>query len=246
MSCCEGQKMNATEPAFSAADSAYDIVLNAHFVQRVAHRMNRQTHFLCTDGADATNPEGFRLRQLSGIQDEAFVTYPLIEILKVVLGICRCMDCDDDRRLDLRLQEWSQAQLIHACHQCLIVLGIPRQARHLTTFGEKLTERFMEGYYDMGWRREAPLRGFFHVYPLVIQIERERQRVTCTFFQYVLAHQNKTHSWRAFDTLSAGGNDRVKWDLLSINFQCAKGAHRVNDQTLAVMGDDFGDVGHRV
>ena len=135
--------------------------------------MHRLPHFVRTDGADAADAEGLGLGQLAWVENKTFIADQVVKSLELVAAAVRRVHGDNDRRLDLGRQELNQSQFAHAGHQGVIVRRVTRQPRRLAAFREKLIQRLMEGNHDMRRRREAPLRGFFHVGPLVVQVQRE-------------------------------------------------------------------------
>src|ERR1041384_376830 len=69
---------------------------NPHLAQCITHGVHRQAHLVRTDRADAADAEGLDLRELAGIEDEAFVAHARIEFLERVSWIGGSMEGDDD------------------------------------------------------------------------------------------------------------------------------------------------------
>ena len=90
-------------------------------------------------------------------------------------------------------------------------------------------------------RRVAPLRGPFHVRPLVVQVERERSRIAGAFFEHAAPREHEPHSRRALDALARRRDQRVERHGARIDAEGRERAHRVDDETLAMPRDDLGD-----
>src|SRR5512146_932718 len=86
-------------------------VLDAHLLERVAHRVDGVTHLVGPDRADATDAKRLDLRELARVEDEALVAHAIVELAEAVAWVRRRVEGDDDRRLDPWVEERPEAQL---------------------------------------------------------------------------------------------------------------------------------------
>ena len=156
------------------------------------------------------------------------------------------MEGDDDRRLDLGLQERLEAERRHAVDERRAVLGIAREARRLAALLVELDDGLAQRGHDVRRRREAPLAGALHVGVLVVQVHRQRLRVACAALQRALPDEHEAHAGWALEALAARRDERVEADAPRIDGQRPVCAHRVDDQALAVARAHVGDVGERI
>src|SRR5438874_485844 len=100
---------------------------DAHLAQRIAHRVDRKAHLAGPDRADAAHAKRLDLRELARIENEALVAHALVEVLERVSRIRGSMEGDDDRRLNLRLEEGAEAELRHSGNKRLAVCRVARK-----------------------------------------------------------------------------------------------------------------------
>src|SRR5215472_1807511 len=187
-----------------------------HFAQRVAHGIDRVPHLRRADRADAADAKSLHLRELAGVEDETLVAHSVVELLEAVLGIRRCVEGHDNRRLDLRIEKSAEAELAHPGRERLIVRPIARESRRLPAGGDILLERRVERDDHVRGRRIAPLRRALHVRPLIVKIERQRGRVAGAALEHALLNEHEAHARRPFDALAGCGYKRVEWNALRI------------------------------
>ena len=183
---------------------------------------------------------------LPGIEDEAARLDRLVERLELVARIGRRVEGEDDRRLDLRVEEGLEAERRPFRHERRAVRRVARQPRRLAALLDELAHSLGERCDDVGRWREAPLAGLFHVDVLVVQVHRQRVRVAGRGGHRLVADEDEAHSRHAFETLAAGGDERVETDLARIDRQRRERAHRVDDEALAVARAHVGDGLQRV
>src|SRR5258706_8007919 len=90
---------------------------DSHLAQRVAHGIDRVAHLVRADRADAADAKSLDLGELARIEDEALLPNAFVELLERILWIGRRVEGDDDRRLDLRIEEHTKPHLGHARDQ---------------------------------------------------------------------------------------------------------------------------------
>src|SRR5439155_20026057 len=125
-------------------------LLDSQLVQCVAHRIDRVTHLIGADRADASDAEGFELSELAWIENEALVTDTIVECLEDVFRIRRSMKGDNDGSLQLRIDKNAEAELHHPAHEHFVVGRVARQPRCLAAGGAILFERCIERNDDVG------------------------------------------------------------------------------------------------
>src|SRR5664280_1147858 len=134
---------------------------DSHLAHRTGDGGDGLGHLRRPDRADAADAEGLLLRQLARIEDEAARLHRIVEGLEGVLRIGWRMEGQDDGRLDLGLQEWLEAEPLHARDERLAVRRVARQPRRLAALFHELAHRLGERRDHVGRRREAPLAGLF-------------------------------------------------------------------------------------
>ncbi|MCY1406346.1 hypothetical protein D9M71_216080 [compost metagenome] len=156
------------------------------------------------------------------------------------------MESDDDRRLDLCRQEAAQTDAGHALEQYLAIVGIALVASGQAAFFVVLQQGLMQGRDDVGRRGEAPLAGLGHVGELVVQIHGQGMRVALGGGQRLLVGKHEAHARHALQALAGCSDQGVERHLAGVNRQGAEGTHGVDDQALAVLGNDLGDLWQRI
>src|SRR6478736_9458181 len=111
----------ARSPGLRGLDGGRRDLADAQIRQGVAHRIDGVTHLVGPYRADAPDPEGFELRQLAGIENEALVAHLVVERLERIARVRRRMEGHDNRRLDARIEKRPEAHFLHPCDQGLAV-----------------------------------------------------------------------------------------------------------------------------
>src|SRR5207245_10167343 len=152
----------------------------------------------------ATDPERLHRGELAWIQDIAVRLDGIVEILEDVAGALGREERDDDRRLNSRGQKALESEPRHAFDQGAAVSGVAGAARRAPALLEVLRDRRIERRHHVRRRRVAPLGSFFHVDPLVIQVERERMAVSLAAPERLAPHDDEAHAGRTVETLPGG------------------------------------------
>ena len=196
--------------------------------------------------ADAADAERFHLGQFAGVQDETLGLDPLVEVLELVARVFGGVEGDDDGGLDCGRQKTAQTNAGHAVQKRLAVLGIASMACRQATFLLVLQQRFVQGGDHVGRWGEAPLAGLRHIGVLVEQVHRQGMAVALSGGQCLLLGKDEAHAGHAFEALARGGDQCVERHVAGINWQGAEGTHGVDDQALAVVLNDLGDLRQRI
>src|SRR6266478_5448468 len=226
----------------SGADSGR----GAHLRQHFAHCCDCAGHAALAELAHAADTERFPRRELAGIQDVAVRLDGVVEGLEGVVRTVGRVEGYDDRRLNRRGQETLQSEFCHAVDQRAAVMRVAGTARGEPALFEILRDRRIERRHHMRRRREAPLRGFLQVDPLVIQVHRQRVAVALAVFERVAAHNGEAHPGWSLEAFPRGGYDRIERRGARVNLERAERTHRIHDQALAMTGDDLRNLVQRV
>ncbi len=128
----------------------------------------------------------------------------------------------------------------------LAVLGIASMACRQATFLLVLQQRFVQGGDHMGRRGEAPLAGLGHVGVLVEQVHRQGMAVALGGGQCLLLGKTKPMPGTPSRHLPEAAISASNGTFAGINRQGAEGTHGVDDQALAVVVNDLGDLRQRI
>src|SRR6202140_1252507 len=218
----------------------------AHLRQHCADCFDRAGHAAFAELAHAADTERLQRCELAGIQDVAVRLDGVVEGLEGVVRTVRRVERYEDRRLNRRGQETPESEFCHAVDERAAVMRVAGAARGEAALFEILRDRRIERRHDMCRRREAPLRGFLQVDPLVIQVHRQRVAVALAAFERAAAQNGEAHPGRSLEAFPRGGHDRIERRGARVNLERAERTHRIHDQALAMTGDDLRNLVQRV
>ena len=99
----------------------------------------------------------------------------------------------------------------------------------------------------MSRRSETPFAmTFFHRFPLVIQVERQRTCHSLALFQQRTAGNDETESRHTLNTLVGTADHKINSQLRHVNGYSAKTAHGINDEHFTMSFDHFGNFLQRI
>ena len=132
-----------------------------------------------------------------------------------------------------------ESQRLHTRDQQLVIQSVTSGASRKSALGLHLGQRLMEGEHHMGGGGVAPFAvAVLEAAPLVVEVEREAERLALGRFECRLIRDDEAEARHALDALVGGGDEEVDAPILDRDVHAAEGAHRVDHEGLAVrLGD---------
>ena len=147
-------------------------VRNTHLRKSFTDGAKSTPNLRLADVAYAADAKAVGDGQLSRIDDDTARAQMVLEGLEYEGRISRHMEGHDYWSLKRVRQQGLEAKLAHAIDENSAIARVACTSALDAAFFLMLFQRLVEGYDDMGGRRETPLSIFFHRLPLIIEVER--------------------------------------------------------------------------